>query len=91
MKMSCRVSNVKTYYLELNQAEADRLVRIMELIDPHHLALQAVCQSKEQFTSTTDDEGTESLITTVEDATDALTEFGAMLGMIDELKFLRRM
>lgn len=91
MKMSCRVSNVKTFYLELNQAEADRLVRIMELIDPHNLALQVACQDGRYFTPTTDVNGTETLVTTVEDATDALYHYGAMISLIDELKFLRRM
>lgn len=87
MKMSCRVSSTKTYFLELNQMECARLVKLMSLIDPHNLALQVVS------TEMTDEVIEGQVVDKVDEESmvESLYEYGQMISMINELKFLARM
>lgn len=95
MKVSCRTGSTKSYTIELTKEEGHRLSDMFRKIDPHNLALQIVCDRKNDFpdlgTEMTREEVSQAVQAYQDNMVEAMHDYGLMLKIIGELSYLDRM
>lgn len=85
MKISCQVASTKTYYLTLTQAEVLTLLRLVESVSEDTLALMSADTSLDRSKDLIEDAKVQDVMI------EEFMNYGRMIKMIEELKFLRRM
>lgn len=95
MKVMCRTGSTKSYTIELSKEEGRRLSDLLRKVDPHNLALQVVCDRKNDFpdlgTEMTREEISQAVQAYQDAMVEAMHDYGLMLKIISELSYLDRM